>query len=560
MKKTLLILILVLAYQFTNAQVKVLGKIEPNGATDKYPTHVDSLGRGGLMTATSWQERNAIPTARRKAGMLVRVKSASVDSTYTLGVGLTDVDWVPYTPTANITNINQIPARSYNDLQDKPSIPDNAELLHTTGAETKNGNLTLMGSLILPNNNQVSFSSVNNSYNGYLRGDGMQFSNLSGNIRTNFSNDGIRFRYNGSGETVLRGQTISSGATNIQLPSASGTLALTSEIPSVTGKANLVGGNTFSGNQFVNGEFKVYNPDEFMYEGKMFMNSDVFNIVTPYNLKISGGSETQFITDFLNASIAETRFTGNVGIGMTPISEKLEVNGNAIFIGSITADSPKFTGEGTFTSEDGFIFKHPDSENTNYAYINYGQLGFIGNGGSATFGAGQIASNVFNAAAKNNAFLVNLGEAVPTLSLTQDNIGNTIKPNLLGGNVTTTLPAVTGTLVTMEQVLAMTAIQTAAYHGADISGTTVTVATSPSRYKKLYIYKPSEIGSLTVFKMPANPTIGDLVEIISIAASDPFPSSYIEIQNSAGTFISYGKSHFMAYRWSGTTWVDESTE
>lgn len=97
MKKTLIVLILVLAYQFTNAQVKVLGRIEPNGATDKYPTHVDSLGRGGLMTAASWQERNAIPVERRKAGMLVRVKSASVDSTYTLGVGLANVDWMPFT-------------------------------------------------------------------------------------------------------------------------------------------------------------------------------------------------------------------------------------------------------------------------------------------------------------------------------------------------------------------------------------------------------------------------------------------------------------------------------
>jgi len=97
MKKTLIILILVLTYQFTNAQVKVLGRIEPNGATDKYPTHVDSLGRGGLMTTASWQERNAIPVERRKAGMLVRVKSASVDSTYTLGVGLANVDWTPFT-------------------------------------------------------------------------------------------------------------------------------------------------------------------------------------------------------------------------------------------------------------------------------------------------------------------------------------------------------------------------------------------------------------------------------------------------------------------------------
>jgi len=79
-----------------NAQVKVLGKIEPNGSTDTYPTHVDSLGKGGLMAVGSLQERNAIPLARRKAGMLVRVKSATVDSTYTLNVGLTNSDWMTF--------------------------------------------------------------------------------------------------------------------------------------------------------------------------------------------------------------------------------------------------------------------------------------------------------------------------------------------------------------------------------------------------------------------------------------------------------------------------------
>jgi|GEM_PF-6491974 len=103
MKKIFITFILALCATVLNAQVKVLGKIEPNGPTDTYPTHVDSLGKGGLIAVGSWQERNAIPLARRKAGMLIRVKSATVDSTYTLGVSLTNANWTPFLTGPNIT-------------------------------------------------------------------------------------------------------------------------------------------------------------------------------------------------------------------------------------------------------------------------------------------------------------------------------------------------------------------------------------------------------------------------------------------------------------------------
>lgn len=96
MKRILTILMLSVASVAVKAQVKVLGRIVPNSVIDTYPTHTDSLGRGGLIAVATWQERNSIPLPRRKSGMLVRVKSATVDSTYTIGGVLSNADWIAY--------------------------------------------------------------------------------------------------------------------------------------------------------------------------------------------------------------------------------------------------------------------------------------------------------------------------------------------------------------------------------------------------------------------------------------------------------------------------------
>ena len=102
MKKLIILMLAVISFT-AQAQVKVLGKIIPNGLIDQYPTHIDSLGQGGLMVFKTWQERNSIPQPRRKAGMVVRVRSASVDSTYSLGIGLTNNDWYPFAPPIDLS-------------------------------------------------------------------------------------------------------------------------------------------------------------------------------------------------------------------------------------------------------------------------------------------------------------------------------------------------------------------------------------------------------------------------------------------------------------------------
>jgi len=82
MKKIFILYILFqLIYSVTNAQIKLVGNITTNGVAS-YPTHIDSLGKGGYMTMPSIGSRDSIPTLRRKYGMLVYVQA--VDSLYKL--------------------------------------------------------------------------------------------------------------------------------------------------------------------------------------------------------------------------------------------------------------------------------------------------------------------------------------------------------------------------------------------------------------------------------------------------------------------------------------------
>ena len=82
MKKLLFIYIFFQFLAFAgNAQIKLIGNITTNGVAN-YPTHIDSLGKGGYMVMPTIISRNTIPTLRRKFGMLVFVQE--VDSLYKL--------------------------------------------------------------------------------------------------------------------------------------------------------------------------------------------------------------------------------------------------------------------------------------------------------------------------------------------------------------------------------------------------------------------------------------------------------------------------------------------
>ena len=68
--KKLFFLLLVLFSIKSIGQVNVVGYIQTNGVAN-YPTHIDSMGKGGYIVAKDTIERNNIPCLRRKYGMAV---------------------------------------------------------------------------------------------------------------------------------------------------------------------------------------------------------------------------------------------------------------------------------------------------------------------------------------------------------------------------------------------------------------------------------------------------------------------------------------------------------
>ena len=68
MKKILfLIILLSFLHSYADAQIALTGNITTIGISS-YPTHIDSLGKGGYMIMPTTAARDNIPTLRRKKG------------------------------------------------------------------------------------------------------------------------------------------------------------------------------------------------------------------------------------------------------------------------------------------------------------------------------------------------------------------------------------------------------------------------------------------------------------------------------------------------------------
>ena len=93
--------------------VVLTGMISPTDTTDKYPTHEDSLGKGGYVTVATTSEMHDIPEERRKLGMLCYIQEEG--ETYILE---SVNNWKVYSNyLATIINTNPAALWSYNSVQ-----------------------------------------------------------------------------------------------------------------------------------------------------------------------------------------------------------------------------------------------------------------------------------------------------------------------------------------------------------------------------------------------------------------------------------------------------------
>lgn len=69
----------------------VTGFVAPTDDADTYPAHHETYGKGGYRSVDTVTDRDAIPAARRKAGMVVKVLANKME--YILGAGLGNGDW-----------------------------------------------------------------------------------------------------------------------------------------------------------------------------------------------------------------------------------------------------------------------------------------------------------------------------------------------------------------------------------------------------------------------------------------------------------------------------------
>ena len=140
-KIILLIIVFQLFYCLANAQIKLVGNITTSGVAN-YPTHIDSLSKGGYMSMPTIALRDAIPTLRRKYGMLVFVEANGI--IYKLNAAtLVNEDWVTFslgtTTVVDAGNLSGTTLKSTVINSSLTSVGTIASL--TTGAITNSGKL-----------------------------------------------------------------------------------------------------------------------------------------------------------------------------------------------------------------------------------------------------------------------------------------------------------------------------------------------------------------------------------------------------------------------------------
>ena len=125
MKKYLFILLLIsfkLVAQQPTGGTLVIAPIKPNDARDAYPTHIDTLGMGGMMAVPDSATMLNIKTGRRKLGMVVYIQS--VQRYYQLKTSLTNTGWVLF-QTSGGTNTDTTKLEHYANRRTTLTNPNN---------------------------------------------------------------------------------------------------------------------------------------------------------------------------------------------------------------------------------------------------------------------------------------------------------------------------------------------------------------------------------------------------------------------------------------------------
>ena len=152
-KIILLIIVFQLFYCLANAQIKLVGNITTSGVAN-YPTHIDSLSKGGYMSMPTIAARDLIPTLRRKYGMLVFVEADGV--IYKLNAATLVNDWVAFSSVA----LTGVDAGNLIGTTLKSTVTGSSLTSVGTIASLKTGAITNSGKVIVGASSAASASAV----------------------------------------------------------------------------------------------------------------------------------------------------------------------------------------------------------------------------------------------------------------------------------------------------------------------------------------------------------------------------------------------------------------
>lgn len=115
MKRILIFLFAFLSFFASRSQINLVGYIQTNGVAN-YPTHIDSMGKGGYVVVKNINQRDSITCLRRKYGMAVYVQN--LNKLYILKDTLCVNTWQEFTGgTGDLQSVTDIGDTTTNSIR-----------------------------------------------------------------------------------------------------------------------------------------------------------------------------------------------------------------------------------------------------------------------------------------------------------------------------------------------------------------------------------------------------------------------------------------------------------